>query len=397
MNKIQEIFTAWGISFNPNDEQSELASKRIEICNSCEHKKQNAIFKNVCELCGCALKAKVFTPVKGTCPAGKWDTIDNVHIKEKVMKNLRFVCAQPAIPYYTWQVEVMLNNFIEMGVNLNNVDIVCWKENGTIPKDWSKLAENYAARFFFYDDTRVTKHYISSIRPNILKQHWEQHHELKDETIFYHDCDIIFTKPIKDWITEDMINDDKWYGSDTRWYIGHNYIKSKGEDVLDLMCDIVGIDKKLVEANELNAIGAQYIMKGISKYFWDRVEKECEILFKDVTELNNKKKQADPKHHELQIWCADMWAVLWNGWKIGYQTICDERLGFSWATSNKAEYEKNNIMHNAGITGANKRKFYKAGYMNSLPYLDNLDIEENSASYYYWQEVVKTGKKSVLL
>jgi hypothetical protein len=397
MNKLQEIFTAWGISFNPNDEQSELASKRIEICNGCQHKKQNTIFKNVCELCGCALKAKVFTPVKGACPAGKWDAVDNVHIKEKVMKNLRFVCAQPAIPYYTWQVEVMLNNFVEMGVNLNNVDIVCWKENGIIPKAWSKLAENYAARFFFYDDTRVTKHYISSIRPNILKQHWEQHPYLKDETIFYHDCDIIFTKPISEWITEEMINDDKWYGSDTRWYIGHNYIKSKGDDVLDLMCDIVGIDKKLVEANELNAIGAQYIMKGISHYFWDRVEKECEILFKDVNELNNKKKEADPKHHELQIWCADMWAVLWNGWKMGYETVCDERLGFSWGTSNKEEYDKHNIMHNAGITGSDKRKFYKAGYMNSLPYLDNLDILEDTASYYYWQWVVKTGQKSVLL
>jgi len=79
-----------------------------------------------------------------------------------------------------------------------------------------------------------------------------------------------------------------------------NYIKSKGEDVLDLMCEIVGIDKKLVETNELNAIGAQYIMKGISHYFWERVERECEILFKDVSELNTKKKQEDPTHHELQ-------------------------------------------------------------------------------------------------
>jgi len=397
MNKIQEIFTAWGISFNPNSEQSELASKRIEICNSCEHKKQNAIFKNVCELCGCALKAKIFTPVKGACPAGKWDIVDNVHIKEKVMKNLRFVSAQPAIPYYTWQVEVMLNNFLEMGVNLNNVDVVCWKEDGTIPEAWSKLANNYAARFFFYDDTRVTKHYISSIRPNILKQHWEQHPYLKDETIFYHDCDIIFTKPISEWITEEMINDNKWYGSDTRWYISHNYIKSKGEDVLDLMCDIVGIDKKLVEANELNSIGAQYIMKGISYYFWDRVEKECEILFKDVSQLNGKKKQSEPTHHELQIWCADMWAVLWNGWKMGYETICDDRLQFSWGTSLKDEYEKFNIMHNAGITDSKSGKFYKAEYMNTLPYLAELDIKEDTASWYYWQWVKKTGEKSVLI
>jgi len=50
------------------------------------------------------------------------------------IRNLRFVCAQPATLYYAWQVEVMLNNFKSMGVNLNQVDIVCWKQNGIIPK-----------------------------------------------------------------------------------------------------------------------------------------------------------------------------------------------------------------------------------------------------------------------
>jgi hypothetical protein len=394
---MEELFKAWGIQYNPNDERNELASKRIEVCNSCPNKKEVDGIRNICSLCGCMLKSKVFTAEMGQCPDDRWNEVEQQLVKYKTKKNLRFVSAQPAIPYYTWQVEVMLNNFIEMGVNLNNVDIVCWKEDGTIPEAWSKLANNYAARFFFYDDTRTTKHYISSIRPNILKQHFQLHPYLKDETIFYHDCDIIFTKPIKDWITEDMINDDKWYGSDTRWYIGHNYIKSKGEDVLDLMCEIVGIDKKLVETNELNSIGAQYIMKGISHYFWERVERECEILFKDVSELNTKKKQEDPTHHELQIWCADMWAVLWNGWKMGHQTICHDNLQFSWATSNEDDYNKYNIMHNAGITTGENGQFYKAQYMDRLPYLENLNIKENTASWHYWNEIQKTAKKSVLL
>ena len=26
------------------------------------------------------------------------------------MKNLRYICCQPAVPYYTWQVEVLINN-----------------------------------------------------------------------------------------------------------------------------------------------------------------------------------------------------------------------------------------------------------------------------------------------
>jgi hypothetical protein len=394
---MEEIFKAWGIGYDPNDSRNELAFKRIEVCNSCPNKKEIDGVKNVCSLCGCMLKTKVFTNEMGQCPDNRWNGVEQQLVKYKAKKNLRFVSAQPAIPYYTWQVEVMLNNFIEMGINLNNVDIVCWKENGVIPEEWSKLANNYAARFFFYDDARVTKHYISSIRPNILKQHWELHPELKYETIFYHDCDIIFTKPIQEWITEDMINDDKWYGSDTRWYIGHDYILSKGEDVLNLMCDIVGIHPAIIRANEKNSIGAQYIMKGLTYYYWDKVERESELLFKDVSELNQKKKELDPSHHELQIWCADMWAVLWNGWKLRNQTICHPNLDFSWATSSEEDYLKMNIFHNAGITGDDNGKFYKANYMNKLPYNENLNIKEGTASWHYWKWIKKVAQKSVLL
>ena len=394
---MEEIFKSCGIEYNPNDERNELASKRIEVCNSCPNKKEIDGVRNVCSLCGCMLKSKVFTAEMGQCPDDRWNEVEEKFVKYKTKKNLRFISAQPAIAYYTWQVEVMLNNFLEMGVNLNNVDIVCWKENGIIPEAWSKLANNYAARFFFYDDTRVTKDYISSIRPNILKQHWKAHPYLKDETIFYHDCDIIFTKPIKEWITDDMINDDNWYGSDTRWYIGHDYILSKGEDVLNLMCDIVGIHKGVVKAYEKNAIGAQYIMKDLTYYYWDKVERESEILFKDVTELNNQKKSLDPTHHEIQIWCADMWAVLWNGWKMRKQTICHPNLEFSWATSNEEDYQKCNIMHNAGVTANDNGRFYKAQYMETLPYNSQLNIKEDTASWHYWNEIQKTAKKSVLL
>ena len=77
--------------------------------------------------------------------------------------NLRFVCAQPATLYYAWQVEVMLNNFIKNGINPNYIDIVCYKPDGIVSDKWTKLAENYPARFFFYNDTRINKHYISSI------------------------------------------------------------------------------------------------------------------------------------------------------------------------------------------------------------------------------------------
>lgn len=313
------------------------------------------------------------------------------------LRQLRFVCAQPASLYYVWQVETMINNFIEMGVHPNQIDIVCWKQNGTVPEEWSKLANNYAARFFFYDDTRETKHYISSIRPNILKQHWKNHPSLQWDAIFYHDSDIIFTKPISHWMTEEQVLNDEWYGSDTRWYIAHSYIASKGEQIIQKMCDIMDLPESLIVDNELNSIGAQYLMKGVDYEYWDRVEKDCERLYKEITELNNEIKKDNPSYHELQIWCSDMWAVLWGAWRRGWKTNCLPEFDFSWGTSSEEEYHKLNIMHNAGVTTSDGGLFYKPQFMNELPYGKELQINEGTASKKYWEWIQKTADKSCLL
>lgn len=312
------------------------------------------------------------------------------------MKQLRFVCAQPAVKYYAWQVEVMLNNFMEMGVNPNFIDIVSQIDD-QVPDDWARLAHGYPARFFFYKDTRVTKHYISSIRPNLLKQHWQLHPYLEHSAVFYHDCDIAFTKHINDWIEPHMILDDIWYGSDVRWYIAHSYIIGKGQDVLDAMCKIVNIDPAVVEGNELNSIGAQCILKNINYKFWDQVERDSEILFKDITLLNLEKKAIDPNYHELQIWCSDMWALLWNAWKLGNSTKCHENMNFSWGTSSSEEYHRLNIFHNAGVTNAEMNLFYKALWMSEFPYNQNLNINPDTASKVYYDMIQAVGRKSVLI
>ena len=321
--------------------------------------------------------------------------------------NLRFECAQPATNYYIWQVETMINNFVEMGVNPNQIDIVCSIGEDGIPEGWLKLANRYPARFLFYNDTRITKNYVSSIRPNILKQHWLKFPELKDEVIFYHDCDILLTKPPRDWITEEMLTDDNWYGSDTNSYISYDYIKEKGDDVLNLMSEISGISKELIKENNLNCIGAQYLMKGITNWYWERVEWDCELMFKHVTELNVEKVQLDrhtmspdevrQPYHPIQIWCSDMWAVLWGGWKMGKKTICHKNFDFSWGTHTEEDWDKFNIFHNAGVLNTMEDLFYKGMWMNELPYGKDLKIKENTASLKYWEWVSKTGTISCLI
>jgi hypothetical protein len=297
----------------------------------------------------------------------------------------------------------MINNFIKHGINPNNIDIlVAWNPNDDTTKTenveaWNKLASHYSSvRFFFYQDTREQPiYYISSVRPNILKQHFKAYPELESEAIFYHDCDIVFTRK-PDFNA--FLNDDIWYLSNTNSYVNYDYIISKGLDIYDKMCEITKMNPTIPRLMNSNSGGAQYIMKNVNWKYWEYVEKDSEKLFKEITELNNIKKTADPNYHELQIWCADMWAVLWNGWLAGNETKVVPEMDFSWATDLSNRWDETTIYHNAGATCGCGGTFYKVLYMETLPY--NLDIEKfdkEKNCYNYVLEIKETAQKSCLI
>ena len=163
------------------------------------------------------------------------------------------------------------------------------------------------------------------------------------------------------------------------------------------MCEIVGVHKAIPKLMNSHSGGAQYILKNIDYKFWEKVEKDSEQLYYQITQLNNQKKSVDPNHHELQIWCADMWALLWNGWLRGNETKVVKEMDFSWATDNEQRFNETNIFHNAGITCSCGGKFYKANYRYAVPYNLDLRIREGTASYKYYQEIQETAKKSCLI
>jgi len=304
---------------------------------------------------------------------------------------MKFICAQPAIAYYTWQVEVLITNFIRRGINPNNIEIVCSYKN-KIPEVWQKLAGKYnTVRFFFYEDRRVKPGYISSIRPYILKEHWLKYPELANETFLYHDCDIIFTEKFN---INNLLNDNTCYVSDTVSYIGANYIRSKGEHYLDLMTDIVDVNKQQIIDREKDSGGAQYLIKNVGSDFWEKVYYDSEALYR----LVNKQIAKDNPPHPIQVWCADMWAVLWNLWFFDKQVKVTEELSFSWNTSSITEWDKHSIYHNAGATSSNNGMFYKAEYMNTLPYsIDITKINNTFCGYKYAEEILKTKAVSCLI
>lgn len=318
--------------------------------------------------------------------------------------NIKFISVQPRSIYYVWQVEVMINNFMKHGINPNNIEILVSIHNDNDTQNplaiemWNKLANHYNyVRIFFYKDTRVNPRYLSSIRPNILKQHFSIFPELKNYPLFYHDCDMIFTKP--PLILNELINDNIWYLSDCEFYIGANYILEKGEDIYNKMCEIVGLYSEVPKMFQKSSGGAQYLMKNLTKEYWEKVEKDCESLYEFFLEDEPKKLSENPTYHPIQKWTADMWAVLWNAWHFGYETKVHPELEFIWPTYGLQDWDKYFIYHNAGILNTmSDTHFYKGNYMYSLPY----DIKEenfinNLCTIKYVQEIIETSKKSCLI
>ena len=322
-----------------------------------------------------------------------WDEFMQVYEKsDSANEKLYFICAQPNTKYYAWQLEVMLRNFNEMGILSNpkyEVHIVTnipYGDNLLVESELFKLSQVEKSHtnliFYYHSDTRATKHYPSSIRPNLLKQHFAAHPEIK--TFFYHDCDMIFTKKNLDFTP--FLQDDICYGSDVRFYISHDYIAGKEHNVLEYMCQIAKIPLRVVRDNEHNCIGAQYLIKNVTADFWEEVEKISEELFLKITQRNNYIKAQKPDYHELQIFCADMWAVLWCLWKLGKQTVPHTFFDFSTATDTIERYNECNIYHNAGVTESGHGLFFKGEFQDKVPD-KNLRINPKSACSPYYELV----------
>ena len=139
---------------------------------------------------------------------------------------------------------------------------------------------------------------------------------------------------------------------------------------------------------------------GIDAEFWKDVHTHSEKLFYDISKWSAVCKRQTPDWHEIQIWCADMWAVLWNLWKRDYQTIVDKDLNFTWGTSIIAAWDENPIYHNAGVTKSGKDEngenfpFYKSEYMDNPPIKAERPADK-WASQKYFDLVVKSWNDTV--
>jgi hypothetical protein len=303
------------------------------------------------------------------------------------MKDILFVSAQPDVPYFIWQIKLYVHNFIENGIDPNQIHVVLGIVNNTEkPSEESLKLKEFGINVHHYTDFRRKKHYIPSIKPYLISN-WIQSNPKFGELFFLHDADIIF-KDLPNF--EELLKDDVCYLSDTIGYIGYDYIidccnryeqhhptSEKGQLIKE-MADIVGLEVDVIKQNQENSGGGQYLIKNTTCEMWDKIYKDSTNLYNQMMDYQ---RRFPISPGEIQFWTAEMWAVLWNFWMYGLETKVTRELDFSWATDSITVYDKRPILHMAGVTDDLKnRKFYKGDFINVDP-IEKLKNEPNCFDY----------------
>jgi hypothetical protein len=283
---------------------------------------------------------------------------------------------------------------------------------------WQQIVDLYPeAEFAFYKDeedevTKLLGIYISVLRPYTLMRYFQDHPEMKEKTLMYCDCDVVFTDKLN---IDHYINDNINYLSDTNSYINASYFDSKQRDVLphkleaykerDILQEataICNVNRQLAEHYNMHSGGAQYLLKNIDADFWKHVMDDCISIRVFLMEVNREFFASE--NAGFQSWCADMWAVLWNLWRSGGITQVVPEMEFSWASDPIEKVGRLGIFHNAGMVGdtmGDIPTFYKGKYHTGtdpftdshLEYVYNNEKSKMLGTHFYVSRLLELKEK----
>ena len=303
---------------------------------------------------------------------------------------MKYIIGTSDKKYFHWQILLQINNFRRIGIERDTIYLISYyKEPSAGLKALMQIPSLKCQIKIYPERTRKDYRYSVVKRADMFEQFFVENPEYQKMTFMLVDPDVLFIRPID---YSGMLDDDVWYTSKAGIHIATPYIKRKGEHLLKGMCDIVDIPVDVVEANNKNAGGAQWIMKNCKASYWTKCKQDMEVLYKYMKDDAKTYVKKDDKDKPIQAWTADMWALLWNAWRDGIDVRIDDRLSFAWATYDYGSLEKHNLFHNAGVVKPNGKDFSKLAYQNSSPFYKDIVVSKESASWFVYEEIKSTEK-----
>lgn len=288
---------------------------------------------------------------------------------------MKYILCQPAIKRFEWELEVCIYRLQKLGIN--DIVLLFAKQDDRVPHF---LRENYGVETHIYTDDREDKTYIPSIKPYLWMRYLEEDPSREDETYFYLDSDVLFRE-----IPNVTPTSQTWFASDCTSYIGNDYIDSKHPHLIEDMCQAIGVDPKVIRQKRPIG-GAQWVIKNPTYEYWKKVYRDSITLYKLLSQSKT----------DIQKWCAEMWAQLWNVYDFNKDVVVSSELDFSWPTDDVSEYFKKKIYHNAGVLNDHQPLFFKGKYTHKKPFHDSFNhVDTTKASIKYVeaiQEVANMAK-----
>lgn len=296
------------------------------------------------------------------------------------------ITSQPDTKYFHWQNLVQFKNLKDLNL-LDNHRSVWLVQHGTPVSDWlSAFKKQFPDNVFIYTDDRPHRHYIPTIKIHGIYRYLLDHPEDDNKDMFLFDSDVLFKEPIDIGL---FVKPYTAYCSDTVSYIGWQYLKTKGHEIVHDMAKFMGIGLDDIIRNNDVSGGAQIYYRGIPNkvdYF-----KEIDELAPQLFDLMRNHPTYNDYTPTIQDWTAEMWAVLWLLWKRNVKTEISKELDFTWATDSITRWESAKMLHMAGVTNQDKGKFYKGAYVGVAPFGQSFnDIDPNSISSKYVEYIIAT-------
>jgi len=294
---------------------------------------------------------------------------------------IHYISAQPDEQYFIWQTDVYLSNFISLGIAPEHcIALFGYKPGGQPSTALSALCNKYpTVDIRIYQDTRdaIGTDYQASIQPHLIDKALKQSSHLEYTRSFYHDCDIAFRRlPDFDAIT--MTHPAACVLSNTQDYIGYQYLhsccKNISADNADIpvnelifkMCEVVGIDIETLRDHESTSGGAQYLLKGVGRAYWQKVYRDSIAIRRLFQDYSVNRVLPKPLDSYIQIWTAGMWSYLWNLWYFGFETVIHPEMNFSFA--NASSFDTSPILHMTGLENDQKYSLFdKTDWYDASP------------------------------
>lgn len=294
-----------------------------------------------------------------------------------------YIMAQPAVNRFKWELEVVLSNLKELGIE--NIILLFSRHDETIPP---YLKNKYNIEVYVYDDERDYVNYIPSIRPYLWWKFLESNPHMENEIFFYLDSDVIFRERIN--YDNIQYSDDVWVGSNTDSYLSPSYIQSKGADLLKKMCDIVMVDYEKIKNLEGKSCGAQWLISKPTSEYWKKTYEDSNKLYQFLDSIEQDYMYKNGKSYvPIQKWTAEMWSQLWNVIYFDKDVEISNELEFCWATDDIHRWDEVKILHNAGVVNDNDGLFFKGKYVDVSPFEDDLSFVDKTKCSFKYVEAIK--------